>query len=309
MIKNLSITTITIISKISNICFNEEHLSKDVLDRLKQLININSNNILKVTSNYLQDDEFISDELKIIIEKNKILKEEQKELENNTTTNQRGRKKKDPNKFCIQKRKKKGNGNHFNSQLTFIMKSFNIPNKTYDVKLFRPGSIGIAGVVCEDDAEKIINNLLDVLKKIFQRDDLTIEYITPHMRNYKTYFEIKPDYVVNYVRLLNILKNNNSDILEITPTIDIDKSNMLHITFKYINDTGDNKKYCIGMFLSGKINVRGFCPYGIMIDHLKILENYVFNDVYGVLVKKYKNYNDILTLLNTCRDDVIEDDF
>ena len=189
------------------------------------------------------------------------------------------------------------------------MKSFNIPNKTYDVKLFRPGSIGIAGVVCELDAEKVINNLLVVLKKIFQRDDLTIEYITPHMRDYKTFFEIKKDYVVNYVRLLNILKNNHSDILDTTPTIDIDKSNMIHITFKYLNDKNEKKTYCVGMFLSGKINVRGFCPYDIMIEHLKILENYIINEEYGVLVKKYKSHNEIIALLRSCRDDVIENDF
>ena len=108
MIENLTITTITIISKISNICFNEEHLSKDVLERLKQIINMNSSKILRVTSNYLQDDDFISEELKNIIKKNKLLKEEQTLLEDKIdTTNRRGRKKKIQINFAYKKEKNK----------------------------------------------------------------------------------------------------------------------------------------------------------------------------------------------------------
>ena len=118
---NLQITTMTIDASVKNISFNEKELNDIVIDKLKSIV-FNDNKILKISSNFI-DPDIISNELEIDMKK----KEEEVELNNNIK--KRGRKKKDITQFYTQQRKKQGTGKHFNSQITFMIKSFIIPNK------------------------------------------------------------------------------------------------------------------------------------------------------------------------------------
>lgn len=295
---NLQITTMTIDASVKNISFNEKELNDNVIDKLKSIV-FNDNKILKISSNFI-DPDIISNELEIDMKK----KEEEIELNNNIK--KRGRKKKDITQFYTQQRKKQGTGKHFNSQITFMIKSFIIPNKIYNIKLFRTGSIGVPGINSLDDIKDILNYLVDKLKFVFDNDQLILSDINPKMINYKTFFTINNDYILNYNRLKNILNENHKELLYMPITIQKDKNNCLSIRPLYIDKSGNKKQYLIEMFLSGKTNIKGLYPHDIMIEHLKIIEKYLINEKYEILRKKYTDPNEIIELLNSCSSEIIE---
>lgn len=295
---NLQITTMTIDASVKNISFNEKELNDIVIDKLKSIV-FNDNKILKISSNFI-DPDIISNELEIDMKK----KEEEVELNNNIK--KRGRKKKDITQFYTQQRKKQGTGKHFNSQITFMIKSFIIPNKIYNIKLFRTGSIGVPGINSLDDIKDILNYLVDKLKFVFDNDQLILSDINPKMINYKTFFTINNDYILNYNRLKNILNENHKDMLYMPITIQKDKNNCLSIRPLYVDKSGNKKQYLIEMFLSGKTNIKGLYPHDIMIEHLKIIEKYLINEKYEILRKKYTDPNEIIELLNSCSSEMIE---
>ena len=295
---NLQITTMTIDAFVKNISFNEKELNDNVIDKLKSIV-FNDNIILKISSNFI-DPDIISNELEIDMKK----KEEEVELNNNIK--KRGRKKKDITQFYTQQRKKQGTGKHFNSQITFMIKSFIIPNKIYNIKLFRTGSIGVPGINSLDDIKDILNYLVDKLKFVFDNDQLILSDINPKMINYKTFFTINNDYILNYNRLKNILNENHKDMLYMPITIQKDKNNCLSIRPLYVDKSGNKKQYLIEMFLSGKTNIKGLYPHDIMIEHLKIIEKYLINEKYEILRKKYTDPNEIIELLNSCSSEMIE---
>lgn len=295
---NLQITTMTIDASVKNISFNEKELNDIVIDKLKSIV-FNDNKILKISSNFI-DPDIISNELEIDMKK----KEEEVELNNNIK--KRGRKKKDITQFYTQQRKKQGTGKHFNSQITFMIKSFIIPNKIYNIKLFRTGSIGVPGINSLDDIKDILNYLVDKLKFVFDNDQLILSDIIPKMINYKTFFTINNDYILNYNRLKNILNENHKDMLYMPITIQKDKNNCLSIRPLYVDKSGNKKQYLIEMFLSGKTNIKGLYPHDIMIEHLKIIEKYLINEKYEILRKKYTDPNEIIELLNSCSSEMIE---
>ncbi len=288
----------TIDASVKNISFNEKELNDIVIDKLKSIV-FNDNKILKISSNFI-DPDIISNELEIDMKK----KEEEVELNNNIK--KRGRKKKDITQFYTQHRKKQGTGKHFNSQITFMIKSFIIPNKIYNIKLFRTGSIGVPGINSLDDIKDILNYLVDKLKFVFDNDQLILSDINPKMINYKTFFTINNDYILNYNRLKNILNENHKDMLYMPITIQKDKNNCLSIRPLYVDKSGNKKQYLIEMFLSGKTNIKGLYPHDIMIEHLKIIEKYLINEKYEILRKKYTDPNEIIELLNSCSSEMIE---
>jgi hypothetical protein len=295
---NLQITTITIDASCANISFNEKELNDTVIAKLNFIV-FNDDKILKISSNFI-DPDIISDELSQKIK----LKEE--EIVLNSNVKKRGRKKKDITQYFVQQRKKQGTGKHFNSQITFMIKSFVIPGKIYNIKLFRTGSIGVPGINDLKDINEVLIYLVDKLKYVFDSDLLLLSTITPKMINYKTFFVIPNDYILNYNRLKNILNDKHKDILYMPITIQKDKNNCLSIRPMYIDESGKKKQYLIEMFLSGKTNIKGLYPHNIMINHLKIIERYLSDETYCVLLKKHTNPDDILKLLNSCSSTEIE---
>ena len=296
--KNLKITTITIDSKIDNINFNEKNLTNDIIDKLRYICNKKDSYILKISSN------FINPEIESIEYKNKI-----KEIpidENNNDIKKRGRKKKDISKYYINPRKKQGNGKNFNSQITFMIKSFINENKLYNIKLFRTGSIGVPGIICIDDITNVLTYLVDELKYVFNNNDLNLNKVQPKMINYKTYFTIKKDYILNYNKLKNILNEKHSDILYIPVLVQKDKNNCLSIRPIYKDKNDIIKSYLIEMFLSGKVNIKGNYPEEIMLRHINIIEKYILNEKYKILMKKFTSHEDIMNVLNSCKSNIIE---
>lgn len=295
---NLQITTMTIDAHVKNISFNEKELNDVVIDKLKSIV-YNDNKILKISSNFI-DPDIISKELE------DDLKKKEDEIELNNNIKKRGRKKKDITQFYTQQRKKQGTGKHFNSQITFMIKSFVIPNKIYNIKLFRTGSIGVPGINSLDDINDILKFLVEKLKFVFNNDQLTLSTINPKMINYKTFFNIQIDYILNYNRLKNILNEHHKDILYMPITIQKDKNNCLSIRPLYIDKSGNKKQYLIEMFLSGKTNIKGLYPHDVMIEHLKIIETYLKDEKHEILRKKYTDTNEIFELLNSCSSEAIE---
>ena len=296
---NLQITTMTIDARVDNVSFNETELNDTVISKLKFIV-YNDDKILKISSNFI-DPDIISDELSQQI----ILKEKETVL--NSNVKKRGRKKKDITQFYTQQRKKQGNGRHFNSQITFMIKSIIIPNKIYNIKLFRTGSIGVPGINSLDDIQNVLIYLVDNLKHVFDSDQLLLSPINPKMINYKTFFIIPNNYILNYNRLKNILNDTHKDILFMPITVQKDKNNCLSIRPMYIDaKTGKKKQYLIEMFLSGKTNIKGLYPHNVMIDHLKIIEHYLSDETYNVLRKKHTDPDEIFELLRSCSSTEIE---
>lgn len=74
----------------------------------------------------------------------------------------RGRQRQEKKK---KRRQIQGNGKYMNSQATFIVRSTNIPDKIYKVKVFRTGTIQIPGALCNnlEDAKDAIEEIRKVL--------------------------------------------------------------------------------------------------------------------------------------------------
>jgi hypothetical protein len=289
----------TVACEIANISFNEKELNDTVISKLNFIVS-DDNKILKISSNFI-DPDIISDEL------SEQIKLKEKEIVLNSNVKKRCIKKKDITQFYTQQRKKQGNGRHFNSQITFMIKSIVIPNKIYNIKLFRTGSIVVPGINSLDDIQNVIIYLVDNLKYVFDSDQLLLSPINPKMINYKTFFIIPNNYILNYNRLKNILNDKHKDILFMPITIQKDKNNCLSIRPMYIDsETGKKKQYLIEMFLSGKTNIKGLYPHDTMIDHLKIIEHYLDDETYGVLRKKHTDPDEIFELLQSCSSTEIE---
>lgn len=301
--ENLQITTMTVDTKIQNISFNEKELTPCIIEKFKDIVNNSSDkNILKISSNFI-DPDIISEELQ------KKTDEKNIENEQNADVKRRGRKKKDITQYYVRPRKKQGTGKHFNSQITFMIKSFVIPNKIYNIKLFRTGSIGVPGINSLDDIHNVLMYLVDKLKYVFSNNNLTLLSVNPKMINYKTFFIVEKDYILNYNRLKNILNKDNLNMLYMPITIQKDKNNCLSIRPVYYDADGVKKQYLIEMFLSGKTNIKGIYPHDIMISHLQIIEKYLNDDKIEILRKKYTSHDEIMELLKSSDSFLIEYDF
>mgnify|MGYP006151202673 CR=1 FL=1 len=299
LINNLKITTITIDTKINNISFNEKELNEDIINKLKYICHKENSKILKISSNFIDPE---------IESENYINNHKKSEIIINPLIKKRGRKKKDLANYYIKPRKKQGNGKNFNSQITFMIQSMINENKLYNIKLFRTGSVGVPGIYSIEDITNILNYLVNELKYVFNNNDLHLGPVIPKMINYKTFFTIPPNYILNYYKLKNLLNNNCSDLLFIPVLIQKDKNNCLSIRPKFINNNNEKKSYLIEMFLSGKVNIKGNYPKDKMHSDIKIIEKYLFHVKYNILRPVYKSYDEINNILNLCSSEIIEYD-
>lgn len=182
----IQLSTMTLDGKITNIKF----------DKQTAIHGLNTyENIIKIGCNY---GTHISD-----IYNEKYHKEKPK-------TN-RGRKPKKVETY----RKKQGNGSHFNSQITFtIMNPEN--DIIYQVKLFTNGRLqipGIGNILRADQYSEImdtvIHSLLSYINinktlKFHKEQDVTLEYLSPILQNYKFKIDLEED--IEFLDLYSLKK-------------------------------------------------------------------------------------------------------
>lgn len=207
-------STCTVQGKLSNIDFHEENLTN--LTGYKNIIAIDSNFYHWKSDSY----EF---------KNKKKAKKPRKKSKKRTHT-------------------KQGDGSSFNSQITFtVLAEFVRDNpiitvrgvdqylkidrhnqnatiqyvngmrqekitKEYKIKLFRTGAIAVPGVLLNDlsDAVIAVNNLIEYLKIIFNKDNIELLFVKPSMRNYKLMI---PDYGLNIPAFQNYCNKHLTTLL------------------------------------------------------------------------------------------------
>jgi hypothetical protein len=186
------------------------------------------------------------------------------------TTN-RGRKKKDKKKKT---RKKQGSGQEFNSQITFIVRS---GQKLFKFKVFRTGKIQLPGVKQSmiddviDSATKISNVLSFHLHTgVYDPQHIcNLLSLRPVMKNYKFLVKIKPDYIIDMDKLLQLLRVEKARGAEALargealnrPNIFLLKytrqDTKLAILFSTPTQKSAKKTTRVNIFMRGKVNILG----------------------------------------------------
>lgn len=192
-----------------------------------------------------------------------------------------------------------------------MVRSFHNVDVFYNIKLFRTGSISIPGVKDPNDVTETLKYLVECLSKVFKINTLKLNDISLKMTNYKTFFKVEKNQILNYSKFKNILNENHSDILSVPATIQSDKTNCLSVRPVYYTKNKDGvevkKDYLIEMFLSGKTNIKGLYPYDTMISHLKLLEDYLYDKTTGILCEIPTTDEEITRILNNCSSTEIQD--
>ena len=301
LIKNMSITTSTVDAKIDGLYFNEKELTEEFT---KKLQNTCDDNILKFSSNYLNPP-IISVSYGIILKQKEI---EQTIINNSTDPNKkkRGRKKKDKNKNIIVPRKLQGLGISFNSQISISLKSFKYPDKIYNIKWFRTGTLGCPGILDIEDLKISLNYLINKLSINFDTN-ISLLYINSNMINYKTYFTKKNDNIIKLNNLAQVLNEKHTDVLFKKVVMNPEKNNSISIRFKNDPEYINKKDYLVEIFLSGKLNLKGIFPINLMIEHIKIISKYLFEHSYNIIIDQIVSKDDILKIIDECPDDIILD--
>ncbi len=259
---NLSLSTITVESKLSNIQFKE-------IDLIKMLsLNDNMPEIIKIGCNY---GEYIS---------KKYI-----ELTTPVKKSNRGRKKKDK---PAPTRKIQGNGNYFNSQITFTILDPNLDNnKFYHLKLYTNGTIQITYVCYEDInlikpiIDMVVNTICNIDSiKINLNEPIEIKYIKSIMRNYKFNIIIENTFIdlnkfksilfdfknFQFNDELQLFQNNNNYNYDLVNNYivglikcNFEKNTGIIVKFKIPNliNAKPNKFTTVKIFSSGKINIVG----------------------------------------------------
>ena len=263
---DLSLSTITVVSKLSNVKFKESIL----INHLP--INENIPEIIKIGCNY---GEHIS---KKYIELNTPIKK-----------SNRGRKKKEK---PTPTRKVQGNGKYFNSQITFTVLDPNLKNnKFYHLKLYTNGTIQIT-YVCYENIE-LIKPVIDIVIKMIKpinlikediNKEIEIMYVKSVMRNYK-FNIIKDNMFIDLNKFKNILidfkkfqninskttnlninyfqdnTNYNNQLLSLYEIglikCNFEKNTGIIVKFKIPIESNADKETTIKIFSSGKINIVG----------------------------------------------------
>jgi hypothetical protein len=283
---DLTLSTITVESKISNIKFKESDLilKLGLTDKIPEII--------KIGCNY---GEYISD--KYI------------ELTTSVKKSNRGRKKKNK---PVSTRKVQGNGKYFNSQITFTILDPNSDNnKFYHLKLYTNGTIQITYVCYEDIT--LIQPIIDLVIKIILpiesikidlSEDIKIIYLKSIMRNYK--FNIIPENTfidLNKLKLIllqfkeyqssqstnkfqNKIEYDNNLLLSLEIGLikcNFEKYTGIIVKFKTPIEDKPNKLTTVKIFSSGKINIDGGNTYE---------ESYIIKKIISSLI--YYNKNTII---------------
>ncbi len=288
---NLSLSTITVVSKLTNIKFKESIL-------IKQLsLNESIPEVIKIGCNY---GEYIS---KKYIELNTPVKK-----------SNRGRKKKEK---PVPTRKVQGNGKYFNSQITFTILDPNLDNdKFYHLKLYTNGTIQIT-YVCYENIQ-LIKPIIDIVIKMISsiesikedvNQNIEIMYIKSVMRNYK-FNIIKENTFIDLNKLKNILiefkkfqnekneknnyfQNNKNYNYELLLQFEIglikcnfEKNTGIIIKFKIPIEGNADKETTIKIFSSGKINIVGSNSLEESINIRKLLISIIYYNKDNVLYIK-----------------------
>lgn len=288
---NLSLSTITVVSKLTNIKFKESIL-------IKQLsLNESIPEVIKIGCNY---GEYIS---KKYIELNTPVKK-----------SNRGRKKKEK---PVPTRKVQGNGKYFNSQITFTILDPNLDNdKFYHLKLYTNGTIQIT-YVCYENIH-LIKPIIDIVIKMISsiesikedaNQDIEIMYIKSVMRNYK-FNIIKENTFIDLNKLKNILiefkkfqneKNENNNYFQNNKNYNyelllqfeiglikcnFEKNTGIIIKFKIPIEGNADKETTIKIFSSGKINIVGSNSLEESINIRKLLISIIYYNKDNVLYIK-----------------------
>jgi hypothetical protein len=177
----------------------------------------------------------------------------------------KGRKK---NPIKKKNRKKQGNGNSFNSQLTFVVRNMERPggeNILYKFKIFRTGMLQLPGVNQEyiDDVIKCAKFILQTLNKHLHNSEPVSQllHINPVMKNYKFVIKIPKDHIIDLMYLRDILNKYQNNTEECYPKIFVVKytrqDTKLAVKFNTPIFKKPNKKTRINIFMRGKVNILG----------------------------------------------------
>ena len=284
---DLTLSTITVESKISNIKFKESELI------LKLGLSDKIPEIIKIGCNY---GEYISD--KYI------------ELTTSVKKSNRGRKKKNK---PISNRKVQGNGKYFNSQITFTILDSD-DKKFYHLKLYTNGTIQITYVCYEDITliQPIIDLVIKVISpidsiKINLSDDIKMVYLKSIMRNYK--FNIIPENTfidLNKLKLILLqfkeyqnkqLTNNFQNIIEYDNNLllsleiglikcNFEKYTGIIVKFKTPLIDKPHKLTTVKIFSSGKINIDGANTYDESFIIKKIISSLIYYNKDNIIYNK-----------------------
>lgn len=289
---DLTLSTITVESKISNIKFKESDLilKLSLSDKIPQIIKIGCNYGEYISEKYL-------------------------ELTTPVKKSNRGRKKKNK---PVSSRKVQGNGKYFNSQITFTILDFNIKDKFYHLKLYTNGTIQITYVCYEDInlIKPIIDLVINMIKsidsiKINIEEDINIIYLKSIMRNYK-FNIIKDNIYIDLNKFKTILfnfkdyqsNNINNDIKELFQNksdyntdlllsleiglikCNFEKYTGIIVKFKTPLVDKPNKLTTVKIFSSGKINIDGSNSYNESNTIKEIISTLIYNNINYILYSK-----------------------
>lgn len=290
---DLTLSTITVESKISNIKFKE-------CDLIPQLSLPEKNpEVIKIGCNY---GEYISE--KFI------------ELTTSVKKSNRGRKKKNK---PVSNRKVQGNGKYFNSQVTFTILDPINDKKFYHLKLYTNGTIQITYVCYEDITliKPIIDLVINLIKpinsiKVDLDNDIEIVYIKSIMRNYK--FNIIQDNIfIDLKKFQNLFlnfknyqqdENNNNEeknyfqnnknydyqlLLQFEIgliKVNFEKYTGIIVKFKTPLPDNNNRLTSVKIFASGKMNIDGSNNFEESSLIKKIIESLISNNKSEILYSK-----------------------
>lgn len=193
----------------------------------------------------------------------------------------RGRKKKERVK---KDRKKQGNGDDFNSQLTFIIRDPSyipvngiIPSdiKVYKFKVFRTGKLQLPGALkmAIDDIIKCVRIIVEILNyqlHYLETDPAKITNIinvNPVMKNYRFVIKLPPGHIMDLEALLelftterNLQRAGDTDWRPECPplfTLKYANNTRLSIKFRTPIKNKPDKNTKVNIFMSGKVNILG----------------------------------------------------
>lgn len=290
---DMTLTTITVESKLSNIKFKSCSLFPllSLSDKVPEII--------KIGCNY---GEYISD---------KYIK-----LTTPVKKSNRGRKKKDK---PVTNRKVQGNGKYFNSQITFTILDKNLDNdKYYHLKLYTNGTIQITYVCYEDITliYPIIDLVVNTIKsidsiKIDINENIDILYLKSIMRNYKFNINLENTFIdLNKLRLIllefkdyqfNELKDKelkkfqsiNEYDYDLLMSLDIglikcnfEKYTGIIVKFNTPILDKPEKLTTVKIFSSGKINIDGSNSYDESNIIKKIISSLIYYNKSTIIYNK-----------------------
>lgn len=168
------------------------------------------------------------------------------------------------------KRKFQGSGKCFNSQITFYIRILNNNiAEQYGFKVFRTGKLQLPGAKISSIKNIIasIKHIVDILNSALHPDEadinkmISLEYVTPSMKNYKFTIQMDPNCILSLAQLIKIIlekkKDYNKDTCKYPQIIDAKYSG--EDTKLYINfmKPKSDKPIRVNIFNRGRVNILG----------------------------------------------------